>query len=178
MLFGKAGAGKSYAGQLIGNTFNCYYFEGDLVIPYEMSKAILEQKAINESMLEVFLGKNLRAVVEKLHKSKHQPLVVSQAFYLYKYRDQYRELFGEKIQFILIDAYDDKCYERLQKRKGWITVDYAKKMRLRFQPPEPDEKCVILDNSIDSDINIITQFSKISDLEPLNCNNRSFISVS
>lgn len=103
IFFGKAGAGKTYIGKLYAKEFNALYYEGDLAIPPSMNFAISHNEPITRDIIDEFLLRSLKQKIDDLVVSLKdgQLLIVSQAFYLRQFREIYRRIYRDKIQFVL-----------------------------------------------------------------------------
>lgn len=155
ILFGLAGSGKNYVGNILKNHFNFYFFDGDQLLTEEMQQYLREKKLftdkIRHDLAEIMIAKI------NLLKKDHPNIVFAQALYKEKNRLQIKQHFPDA-HFILIEAHEKNIIARLCKREDWIDADFAEKMRVHFDAPTlPHHKI----NNNQDEKSIIEQFEKI-----------------
>lgn len=132
IVFGLAGAGKTYVGKVMHEHFGFYHADADAWLPEKMKNYITENKLFTLDMLHDFV-EIIIANVAKL-KEKHPRLVITQALYRQKNRQQIQRAFAEcNLQFIQVDADDAVIMQRIIARSDWIEPNYAFNMRQYFQ---------------------------------------------
>ncbi len=130
ILFGLAGAGKTFTGKLLEKEFGWYFYDGDTDLPEDMRKAIEHAEEITEKMRDEFF-KHLFESIQVLHRN-HPRLVVAQTFLKEKYRVEMREKFQD-VTFLLIEASENVRKKHLQGRKETtLDEEYVKKMDALF----------------------------------------------
>lgn len=131
-LFGLAGAGKNFVGDIIGTLSGRYVYHADQDLTEEMLCAVHEGRVFTPGMRDRFF----RVVADRIQELRavHGPLIATQATYKTQHRDYLRERIPD-IDLVCITASDQKLLERLTKRGDHVTADYAEKMRSLFDPP-------------------------------------------
>jgi gluconate kinase len=131
-LFGLAGAGKNFVGDIIGTLSGRYVYHADQDLTEEMLCAVHEGRVFTPGMRDRFF----RVVADRIHalRAIHGPLIATQATYKSQHRHYLRERIPD-IDFICITASDERIAERLTKRGDHVTADYAEKMRSLFDLP-------------------------------------------
>lgn len=152
IIFGKAGSGKSYIGDLLENQFDFIHFDGDSILTEEMKSYIREEKTFTQSMVDDYVNK-LSETIKNFYDYQ-KPVIISQALYRNKNRLELIENFPN-IKFILANAKDDICYDRIEKRGNWVSVNYAKQIRSFFE--EPKHSIINIENDLNGKTHIILQ---------------------
>jgi gluconokinase len=142
-LYGLAGAGKNFVGDLIGKLSGRFVYHADQDLTDEMRCAAREGRIFTPAMRDTFF----RVVADRIIDLQriHGPLVATQATYKTQHRDYLQSRIRD-IDLICITASDAKIVERLTKRGDFVTADYAAKMRGLFDPPAADSR--IIENEI------------------------------
>lgn len=155
-LFGKVGSGKSYIAELVSKEFNYHWYEGDDDLTPKMVEAIQRKETFTQEMRDEFYG----LMSEKIKSLclKHETLVVSQALYRQKNRDELKEAFPELV-FVWVRSGESITRERLLARGNWVDPEFAKKKSVNFE--EPDEDCLVLENDDIGFHGILDQFNKL-----------------
>jgi gluconokinase len=151
-LFGLAGAGKSYVGDLIAKHFNLEVYHADADLLPEMREAIKQKQAFTDRMRDRYFEVVAKKINERIKTG--DSLVVTQAAYKKRHRD-YLAQQVQDIKFIYIKSPDELIFSRLLKRGDHVTADYAQVLRVNFEAPE-DSAATILNVGSDSDL--IEQF--------------------
>jgi len=144
-LFGKAGAGKSYVAQILEQEFNMPHIEGDDFLTEKMLQSINSEKLFTEDMISNYIH-NIVAHIHTLPNTNKHNYVITQALYRKKHRQKLQSLFPTA-KFILIDADDETCYQRIRSRNNKITLAYAKKIRHFYEEPDMNEENIIVINN-------------------------------
>lgn len=161
-LFGLAGAGKSYVGDLIGELAGWHVYHADDDLTEEMILALKEQRPFTEQMRDDYFP----IVVEKVLalRRKHPRIVITQGVYKQRHRD-YLTANIPDLEMICVDASDASILLRLNARGKGISNESAKALRLDFE--RPAEGCKVITNSTGA-ADIIRQlnryYSKPTDL--------------
>jgi len=162
IVFGLAASGKTYVGKLIQKHFHYFHADADPWLTDEMKTCIAEGKLFTFDMLEDFT-KVIIARIEELRK-EHKNLVITQALYRTLNRDMIKDYFVDHPEgkldytFIQVDADDGIIYERVANRGDWVSPDYAKDMRVWFQPMDD---AFVVHNHGTGDENLIEQLLKV-----------------
>jgi gluconate kinase len=136
-LYGLAGSGKSFAGDLLGRMTGVSVYHADIDLTAEMRSAVSEGRPFTEEMRDRYFG----IVIERIKRQRelHPHLVVTQAVYKRKHRDYIRQSLPE-VRFVCVQASDDVRIQRLIDRGDQITPEYDAVIRVNFEPPaEGDE---------------------------------------
>ncbi len=136
LLYGLAGAGKSYVGDLLGTEFGYYVYHADIDSTPEMKLAISEQQPFTMEMRDRFF----EIVAEKilLLRKNHKKLVITQATYKKRHRD-YLKTKIPGLKCVCIEADDNTIVTRLSSRGDLISPEYAKVLRQSFEAPDKDD---------------------------------------
>lgn len=131
-LFGQAGVGKNYVGKILAAQFGYYFWDADLALTPEMKVSIARKEIFTQEMRDHFT----QIIIQNTQtlSLNHEKLVVAQALYKEKNRNQLVEAFPQA-KFILVDADSEKIFERLNKRNNAIDRAYAEKIRTQFEKP-------------------------------------------
>lgn len=133
VLFGLPGAGKTFIGGVFREEFGFYFHDADLDLPREMKLAIQAKDSITENMTDIFFKEIVKSI--KKLKTKHNKIIVAQAFFKEKYRKYFLNEFPEA-KFILIDTSTHIREDRLVKRTDYpLDLEYARKMYPYFEKP-------------------------------------------
>ncbi len=131
-LFGLAGAGKNFVGDLFGTYSGRHVYHADTDIPKSMQDAIAERRTFTEQMRDEFF-EVIRRKMATL-QSEHPQLIVTQAAYKQRHRDFITQHIAG-VQFIHVTANDELILKRLNRRGDWISPEYASQMRAQFEAP-------------------------------------------
>jgi gluconokinase len=141
-LFGLAGSGKTFVGELLGRLSGRYVYEADQDLTPAMTGAIATGAPFTDAMRdEFFLIVATR--INELRRA-HRNLIVTQATYKQRHRDLIKAQV-EHAAFIHITALDSIVIERLISRGDNITPEYATVMRANFEAPSSD--CPTISNN-------------------------------
>src|ERR1700722_6120517 len=95
ILFGLSGSGKNFVADILANRFNFHFFDADSVLPQEMRDCIKQKNMFTQAMRDRFTEtiKTNISHLERIHENKN--LVVAQALYKEKNRNEIQEAFPE-----------------------------------------------------------------------------------
>jgi gluconokinase len=132
ILFGRAGTGKNFVGNILANHFGFYFWDADEALPKNMQQAIMQHRVFTEPMRAEFA----RIIIDNIEKLqlKYPKIVVAQALYKEKNRAVIKQKFPHAI-FIKIEADDKYIEQRLTKRLGGIDMHYARLINDNFEQP-------------------------------------------
>lgn len=132
ILFGLAGTGKNFIGEILKTHFKYYYWDADEILPDKMRQFISNQKSFTQQMRDEYT-ENIISKISQL-RSEHDNLVVSQAFYKEKNRSEVLAHFPDTL-FIFVKADAAIISQRIQIRGNKIDESYAKKIADNFEMP-------------------------------------------
>jgi gluconokinase len=153
-LFGLSGSGKSYVGELIAELASWHVYHADQDITQAMKLALAEQRPFTPKMRdEYFL-----LVAERMLtlRQRHKRIVVTQAVYKQKHRDQLMKQVPD-MEMICIEASDQQIFQWLNCRDQGISGASAAALRMDFEPALKGTK--IIHNQGDR-AQIITQLNR------------------
>lgn len=141
-LFGLAGGGKSYVGNLIGRLAGWYVYHADDDLTDEMKLALAEHRPFTEPMRDRFFAIAIEKILAL--QKQHSKLVITQAVY----KQRHRQLLSAKIpnlELVCVTAADAVIFQRIKKRDEGITVESAAALRADFEIPASDCKIIVND---------------------------------
>ena len=156
ILFGLTGAGKSYIGNLIASHFGFFYKDGDDWLSEDMVSSISKNEPFTQEMIYNFTSsiiKNIASLFAKGHKN----IVISQALYRQKNRQQILDAFPGAI-FIQIDAKPEVIAQRLKSRANNVDSKYAALIRKYF---EPMSTAAVVNNNHEGTEQVIAEIRKL-----------------
>lgn len=160
VLFGLAGAGKNYVGQILSQNSNFYFWDADGWITVEMLSCIQQNAAFTQEIIDQYFSLTMDHL-ETL-KMQYDNIVISQAFYKNKNRHEFLSRFPES-QFIQVRADFEIIHQRLARNKNSYSLDYLKQISINFE--EPNHPSFLIDNQIESnDESLVAQFMTIPNL--------------
>lgn len=164
LIFGSAGVGKNFVGELLARDFAFQFYDADQDLTRDMVTAIRQQQTFTQAMRDDYatsMIKTLQKLSSTLSPQTQtnatarclQPdVALAQALPKESNRQQIlRALPSAK--FMYVDASVDITSQRLAQRNDWISLEFAAKIRAVFEPPRLPH--VRLDNN--GDINHIRQ---------------------
>lgn len=131
-LFGLAGAGKTYCGNLLSNRLGYFCYDLDTDCTSDMKAAIAEGRAFTEKMRDDFFGIVSTRIGEL--KALHPRLIVMQA----AYKERHRALVTAHhpgLAMVWVDAPDELISQRLEARGDSVSAEYATRIRANFEAP-------------------------------------------
>lgn len=131
-LFGLAGSGKSFVGDLIGAHAGWHVYHADDDLTDEMRQALAEHRPFTGPMRDRFFA----IVVERIRalQREHPRLVVTQAVYKRQHRD-YLLAHIPDMELVCIAADDDTIVRRINQRFDGIPIASAAALRADFEEP-------------------------------------------
>lgn len=153
-LFGLAGSGKSWVGNLIGERAGWHVYHADDDLTDEMKLALAEHRPFTGPMRDRFFA----LIVDKIQdlQQQHARLVVTQAVYKQQHRDYLLAHLAD-IELICVAAEDATILHRINRRSDGITVASAAALRADFEAPARD--CRIIVNDSDA-VAVIRQLNR------------------
>lgn len=145
-FYGLAGSGKTYVGQWFAREYHYHFEDADQWLTTEMQEAIRKSEPFTQVMRDHYFEIIITNI--KLLQMRYPNLVISQACYKEKNRQQLRDAFTD-IQFILIEAQKSVLVNRLLIRKNEATLEYANQITRQFEPPVGND--IRINNDIDND---------------------------
>jgi len=134
-LFGLAGSGKSYIGDLIGELCHWHVYHADEDLTDEMLNALANHQPFTPAMRDVFFDKVSRKILQL--QGQHDHLVVTQAAYKIKHRNFLLSCISN-MDFVMVDTSDDLIEKRIGFREKGISMKSAKALRQDFERPGAD----------------------------------------
>jgi len=133
ILFGLSGSGKNYVGRILRDEYGMHFYDADTDLTPAMQDAIRDQRVIPDAARDAFFQRLVERI-EELRK-REENLVVSQAIYKEKHREQILRSFPDA-QFVWVRAPLDVIAQRLARRTdNPATLAYAEKILSIFEPP-------------------------------------------
>ena len=157
IVIGLTASGKNYVADIIARHFDFHAQDADQWLLEEMKQAILDEKNFTFEMLDDFT----KAIIDNIQllKQKHPKLVISQALYRNKNREEIiRNFPNDQLMFIQVNSNAEILLERLNKRGDWISPEYAELMHEYFEPMCNAKK---INNNTDGEAEIISQLQKL-----------------
>jgi len=146
VLFGLAGAGKSYVGNLLGERSNFYFWDADEALTDDINACIREKRSISQDMRDSYFNIVMNKI--ELLCLKHENVVIAQAFYKNKNREQVLLRFPGSL-FLQVTSNFEILLNRLRKRNNDVDGDYALKISSGFE--NPTHKYYVLTNASEGD---------------------------
>lgn len=163
-FFGLAGSGKTYAGQRFAEDYGYHFEDADQWLTPEMQEAIQKAQPFTQAMRDRYFEIIIEKI--KLLQKEYPDLVIAQACYKEKNRQQLREAFSD-IQFVLINASKETLVRRLLIRKSEATLEYANQIARQFE--SPNEPVIQINNDLDYDDEYLRdQFECVFRSSPVN----------
>lgn len=162
ILFGLAGAGKNYVGNILKDKFECHFWDADEALPEEMKKCISEKKPFTQDMRDKFSNIIVSNIQQLKIKHHDRPLIIAQALYKERNRLQISHQIPGVI-FVKIDADTSVIQQRLVKRDYGIDKDYAKKISVNFEEPKLPHVVIVnnFNNDNDNDHRLMKQLRNL-----------------
>lgn len=145
ILFGLSGAGKNFVGSILEKEFGYYYWDADSEILAIMKQQILQKQVFTQDMRDEFTNNIIYKISEL--KKNHQNIVISQALYKIKNRDQIALRFPDA-KFIQIISSAENIGNRILQRNDWVDQEYAAKINAHFENQQ--ESCAVIVNNSDA----------------------------
>jgi gluconate kinase len=154
-FYGLAGAGKSYVAELVGRLAGWHVYDADEDLTPELRQALAEKRHFTVEMRDRFFVVVSSRIIE-LAKT-HDRLAVSQATYRRRHRE-YLTSHIPGLELIWVRARDETIMNRLRRRGGEVTPEYATLMKLGFEPPPAGAK--ILEND-GGEAEVVSQLNRM-----------------
>jgi gluconate kinase len=132
ILFGLAGSGKNFVGDILAKQFNYYFWDADRSLPEEVQQSIREKKSFTQSMRNQITDMVIQETTKLL--LTHQKLVVAQALYKEANREMLRQKFPDAL-FIHVQADPEIILQRLKQRGSVVDQEYARTIAINFEEP-------------------------------------------
>ena len=132
LLFGLAGSGKSFVGDLIADLAGWHVYHADDDLTPEMIDALNKQQAFTQKMRDdyfAYIVENIKSL-----QKKYPRLVVTQGTYKQKHRD-YLLACLEDIELICVESSLELVTQRLRTRKQGISLASATALQQDFEAP-------------------------------------------
>ncbi len=123
ILFGLAGAGKTYAGYQLAQHLNAYFQDGDDWLTDEMRTAIRLKQPFTQEIRDRFT-EHMIAKINALQRAGHENIIIAQGLYKQKNRQMIADALPGVI-FIEVKTSPEVIIHRLQKRDAAVDENYA-----------------------------------------------------
>ena len=132
ILFVLAGAGKNFVGDILSSQFDFHFWDADELLPEDMRKAIQQKQLFTQEMRDHFT----QIIIAKIKtlEGQHQKLVIAQALYKEKNRQEIASVFPQA-KWLWIQASTDVISARLRERNDWVDDSFALKIFSQFESP-------------------------------------------
>jgi gluconate kinase len=142
-LFGLAGSGKSYVGNLIGQRAGWHVYHADDDLTDEMKLALAEHRPFTGPMRDRFFA----LIVDKIRQlqQRHPHLVITQAVYKQQHRD-YLLARIPAMELVCVSADDATILQRINRRSDGITIASAAALRADFEAPADGCRTIVNDS--------------------------------
>lgn len=157
ILFGLAGSGKNYVGQIFKKYSNFHFWDADVLLTEEMKECISKKQSFTQNMRDNYTDIIIKHI--KTLTAKHENVVISQGLYKNQNREQIFSQYPNAL-FLRIVTEPQVWLNRLKKRNNAIDENYAIQMSLNFEPPI-HHYYDINNNTENSDSVIIDQLTTI-----------------
>lgn len=146
VLFGLAGSGKTYVGKLLSVKSDFYFWDADEALTDEMKEYIRDKRSFTQAMRDRYFS----IVIErmKILCTEHEHVVVSQAFYKNKNREQVLSEFPDSL-FIQVSVEFKALLKRLRERNNSVDEDYATQISVNFEAPT--HQYYLINNNLEND---------------------------
>jgi len=130
-LYGLAGAGKSYCGQLFARRLGYHYYDLDVHLTPAMQEAIRAKTTFTDAMRDEFF----EVIREKIREAcgTHAKILFAQGAYKERHR-AFLKAALPSLHFVCVSAPIDVLQGRLAARGGQVTADYALSIAKGFEP--------------------------------------------
>lgn len=164
VLFGKTGAGKSYAAEIFARNFGFYLYDADCDLTAEMRQAIADGLTFDDGMRDRYLEILREKTAELLNNNSK--VVLAQGLFKNRHRRMLMKAFPFAV-FVWVDADDRLIEERITKRKGSVTLEYARRINPLFETPDFECEKIINNGGAEELMHEITRIgAKIKGCNP------------
>lgn len=154
-LFGLVGAGKNWVGDIMAKLSQRSIYHADQDVTHEMQQAANEGRSFTDEMRDRFFEIVSASITDRLQTVPS--LIVTQGTYKRRHRDFLaRQISG--IDFLQIVAPEHLITERLKKRGGAFTLEYAQRIQHNFEPPPPGVKTLVNDGD---ELRVVAQLQEL-----------------
>lgn len=136
-LFGLAGSGKSYVGDVLANHYGWQVYHADQLLTEAMCNALEQHLPFSDDMRDEYFAQ-LADKIRELQQ-RYPNLIITQAAYRQRHRSYLQQLFPT-MELIWIKASDATIHKRLLQRQEGISLDSAQALRADFETPAADCK--------------------------------------
>jgi gluconate kinase len=155
-LYGLPATGKNFIGEIIKEKYNFYFQDADLYLPQNMKIKLRNKEHFTIEEVANYHEMIAHKIFEL--KSIHENLVISQASLFTEHREKIKKI-NPEVKFILVSADLETMLERIDKRRGLVTKDYAIHLLKYLQISENDN--IINNNKDQTKETIIAQMEKM-----------------
>lgn len=140
ILFGLAGAGKNFVGNILAKEFGFYFLDADELLTSEMIDSTANHKPFTQPMRD----QHTQIIIQKIKKLalSYENIAIAKALYKEKNRQQVIAALPEAM-LIQIDSDPDIISKRVGTRHHLIDKSYAKLISKEFEKPEITHKTII-----------------------------------
>lgn len=144
ILFGLAGSGKTFVGELMQQELGYYFWDADQALTLDMRERISKKQPFTQAMRDKFTQSVIKHI--KSLRESYPKLVVAGALYKEKNRKMMQNQFKDAV-FIQVQANLPLIIERLEAREYGIDEHYAQQIIVNFE--EPTLPHYVLSNNAD-----------------------------
>ena len=134
-LYGMPGAGKNYIGEILKKKYDFFFQDADQYLTKEMKEKLKNGQHFTIKEVEYYHEIIAYKLIQL--KLKYKNIVVSQASLFQKHRNIVKSL-NPEIVFVQVSANMETILERIKKRKGYVSEQYAKDLQKYLQKNEND----------------------------------------
>lgn len=154
ILFGLAGVGKTYAGEVLSQKYGFHFVDGDAWLTDDMRNVIAKKSNFTQEMIDEFTNVII-ANIKALKDRGVNNIIFSQALYRQKNRKQIMKSIAD-VNFVQVNAKDEVIEKRILSRGNTVNLAFARSFQEYFQPMP--NVCIINNNS-DGQDEILKEFA-------------------
>lgn len=166
VLFGLAGVGKNFVGQLLAQETQSHFWDADEAITDEMQHCIDNKISLSQEIRDRYFDAVMARAAAL--QSKHRHVIIAQAFYRNKNRQDFIDRFSD-IVFVHVEASLETIMQRLKARNNMIDGEYANRLSVNFEKPEHLFVAILNEASQDKDV-LLEQLRSMPQLSSLYSN--------
>ncbi|MRH99842.1 adenylyl-sulfate kinase [Kriegella sp. EG-1] len=136
IVMGVSGCGKSTISQLLANTLDLPYFDGDDFHPEENVFKMSKGHPLNDEDRQAWLIALNELAINHINKGA----IIACSALKEKYRDILRKSINDEIKFIYLEGTFDEINQRMQARKGHFMP--AGLLKSQFETLEPPKTAI------------------------------------
>lgn len=144
-LFGLAGAGKSWVGDVLATHTGWHVYHADEDLTDELRHALAEHRPFTDPMRDRYLARVAERIAEL--RVRHSHVIVTQGLYRERHRQALRARFAD-MTLVCVTAPQDLVMQRIRERPDGISEASARALIADFEPP--DTQCLTLFNLSDA----------------------------